>query len=158
MPLGHCTLIACVAALLLVTKPGQAQTGLQSKVAVPELCSADSAAVFLGFAVREVRAARVFATTPAQRLALLALEAATVEQIDQAPLLPGVKEAVYGIFQREDQAWERAARETIEGRDTMPHEAYRYYVDQASQELGVKCHGSLRWPGLHAEARDAAAL
>jgi hypothetical protein len=150
-----------IAALSLVPTPGQGQSKIPTKVNVPELCSADSAAVFLGFAVRETRAARVFATNSAQRIALLQLEAATIAQLDKAPLVPGDKTAVYGIFQHEDQAWERAARELADSsanRDTLVHESYRHYVEAASQELGVKCKGRLRWPVLHAAAREAAAL
>lgn len=154
-------LLACIAALLVVTTSGYSQDKIQTKVNVPELCGGDSAAVFLGFAVREIRAARVFATTQKQRLALLELEAATVAQLDQAPLLRGDKEVVYGIFQKEDQGWERGMREVAEAspkRDMMLRESYRHYLDAASQELGVKCHGRLHWPVLQEGARKAAAL
>jgi hypothetical protein len=161
MALGVRGVSMCLAAVLLVTTAGEAQTKLHAKVAVPDLCSGDSAAAFLGFAIREIRAARVFATTQKQRLALLALEAATADELARAPLLPQDQEVVYGIFQREDQAWERGLREMADGspkRDELLRNSYRYYVDAASQELGVKCYGRLRWPALHAAARDAAEL
>jgi hypothetical protein len=161
MPAACRLLLAYIALLCLATTPGEGQEHIPTTVNVPELCSADSAAAFLGFAVREIRAARVFATTQKQRLALLDLEAAITAQIDQAPLSPADKDVVYGIFQKEDQGWERGMREAAENsskRDTMLHEAYRHYVDAASQELGVRCHGRLQWPALHAAATDAMAL
>lgn len=68
--------MTCAAALLLISTPVRAQANgppPEPHVTVPELCSPDSAAVFLAFAVRETRAARVFATSPGERLALLEL-------------------------------------------------------------------------------------
>jgi hypothetical protein len=161
MAVGRRAVMRSIAALVLLTTSGQAQDEIPTKIHVPELCGADSAAVFLGFAVRELRAARVFATTQQQRLALLDLEAATVQELDQAPLLPGDKEAVYRIFQQEDQEWEKGMREVAEGSakpEVMLHASYRHYVDAAFQDLGVKCHGRLRWPVLHTAAGNAAAL
>ena len=161
MPSACRLFLACIAGLCLVTTPGKGQEHIQTTVNVPELCGADSAAAFLGFAVREIRAARVFATSQKQRLALLELEAATTAQIDQAPLSPADKDAVYGIFQKEDQGWERGMREAAENspkRDMILHETYRHYVDAASQELGVRCHGRLQWPALRAAATEAMAL
>lgn len=147
--------------LLAVLGPHRSAIAQTVPMTVPDLCGVDSAAVFLGFAVRESRSARVFATTTAQRFALLCLEAAITDELHRAPLNPDDPRTVEDIYLRDDGAWERAAREVAESstaRDSMLTYSYRLFADAAARELGVRCHGRLRWPLLHAQALQAADL
>jgi len=161
MSLARRTLMMWLPAVFSVATVAHAQDHIPTKVNVPELCSIDSAAIFLGLAIREIRAARVFATTQQQRFALLELEAATTDTLDKSPIPEDHKALINNIFQKEDQGWERGMRDMAEHppkRDMILLESYRHYVDAASQELGVACHGRLFWPTLHAAATDATAL
>jgi hypothetical protein len=153
--------VALAVLVLAVLGPDRSAVAQTVPMTVPDLCDADSAAAFLGFAVRETRRARVFAWTTAQRFVLLRLEAAILDELERAPLSPDDRRTVEDIYLRDDQTWVRGMRQVAESsttRDSLLAGSYRIYADAATQELGVRCRGQPRWPALYAQAREAARL
>ena len=145
--------------LLLVTRPVRAQSSYMDSL----VCADPGTPAFrMVWVVRQVREARVFATTQAQRVALARLEPMALAVLDASPAV--AREAWYRMLWQQNLEAVEQRRQDIEDRMSpravshVLHSMYENAVQFAREQLSLVCDGRQRWPALYAAALMAEAL